>query len=126
MGRRLGGYLLDALLAFVTIFIGWFIWLLIVMKDGQTPGKQLLKMRCVKISTHRKATWGTMLVRELVRLVVGYIAGLTIIGLVLYFWLLWNRDRRELWDLAADTLVVDDPHNVVLAGPEAYQAELAA
>jgi uncharacterized RDD family membrane protein YckC len=122
-GRRLGGFLLDGLLWIVTLGIGWFIWLLIVMKDGQTPAKQVLKMRAVKLSTHRKATWGTTALREVVRMLVGSIGW---IGFVLYFWLLWNKNWQELWDLAAGTVVVNDPDRIVLAGPEAFRESLAA
>lgn len=114
-GKRLGEFLLDVLLIYVTLVIGWLIWLLIVMKDGQTPAKQLLSMRAVNLATHRKATWGTTALREVVRLAVAIVAGFTLIGWVLYFWLLWNRDYQELWDLAADTVVVDDPDGVILA-----------
>ncbi len=117
--------MLDWVLFWVTLAIGWIIWTLIVMKDGQTPAKQILKMRAVKLSTHLKATWGTTALRELVRILVAYIAGWTVIGLVLYFWLLWNKDYQQLWDIAAGTVVVDDPDNIVLMGPEALRAEAA-
>lgn len=113
-GRRLGGYLLDGLLAIVTLWIGWIIWLLIVMKDGQTPAKQLLGMRTVSLETHWKAGWGTTALREVIRIVVGYILGYTVIGLVLFFWLLWDKDNRQLWDLAAGTVIVNDPDKVLL------------
>lgn len=113
--RRLGEYLLDGVLMLVTAFIGWFIWLLIVMKDGQTPAKQLLSMRAVDLQTHRRATWGVTALREVVRFVIAYIAGFTVIGILLFLWILWNKDNRELWDLAAGTVVVNDPVGTVLA-----------
>lgn len=126
--RRLGGYLLDGLLAIVTLWIGWLIWLAIVMKDGQTPAKQLLGMRTVRMDTHWTASWGTTAVREVVRIVVGYVLGYTLIGLVLFFWLLWDKDNRQLWDLAAGTVIVNDPHKVLLrvptpAGPTSWLSE---
>jgi uncharacterized RDD family membrane protein YckC len=65
-GRRFGAYLLDAVLMVVTLFIGWFIWSLIVWGKGQSPGKALLGMRCVSTTTGETATWGTMALRELV------------------------------------------------------------
>lgn len=115
--RRLGGYLLDGLLALVTLGIGWFIWLLIVMKDGQTPAKQILGMRAVSMDTHWKAGWGTTAVREVLRFVIGYILEYTLIGLVLLCWLLWDKDNRQLWDLVAGTVIVNDPHKVLLRVP---------
>ena len=66
VGRRLGGYLLDLLLAIVTLLIGWLIWSLIVWSPGQSPGEQVLGMYCVKLSRGRRATWGTICVREIV------------------------------------------------------------
>jgi len=40
---------------------------------------------------------------------VGVVAGLTVIGVFVYFWLLWDRDNQELWDKIVGTVVVDDP-----------------
>lgn len=63
-GKRIGAVAIDAGLVLVTCFIGWFIWTLIVWKDGQTPGKQLLKMRTYGTVLARPATWGHMAVRQ--------------------------------------------------------------
>ena len=62
--RRFGGHVLDTVLMIITAFIGWLIWALIVAKDGQSPAKQLLGMRVVKLRTGTKATWGTMFLRD--------------------------------------------------------------
>lgn len=35
------------------------------MKDGQTPGKQVLKMRVYATTTNRPATWGHMAIRTI-------------------------------------------------------------
>jgi uncharacterized RDD family membrane protein YckC len=114
--RRLGAYLLDILLAIVTLLIGWLIWSLIVWGRGQTPGKQLLNMRVIREDTHSVVSWGRMALRELVcKGIIGFVAGATLIGFVLYLWLLWDDENQELWDKMATTLVVDDPQRV-LAG----------
>ena len=117
VGKRLGGYLLDVLLIIVTLVVGWLVWSLIVWARGQTPGKQLLKMRCVKLSTGRRATWGTMALREFVGkyLIMWLISAVTLgIGpIVLYFMLLWTQKRQELWDFIASTIVVDDPTGTI-------------
>ena len=117
VGKRLGGYLLDVLLLIVTLVIGWIVWSLIVWARGQSPGKQLLKMRCVKLSTGRRATWGTMALREFVGkyLIMWLISAVTLgIGpIVLYFMLLWTQKRQELWDVIASTIVVDDPGGTI-------------
>ena len=110
-GKRLGAHLLDSLLLIVTLFIGWAIWSLIVWGRGQTPGKQILGMRCVRLRDERRASWGRMFLREFVYkgIVFGVIVTITFgIGAIFYFWLLWDKMNQELWDKMADTIVVDD------------------
>ncbi len=111
-GRRLGGHVLDAVLLVVTLVIGWVVWSLIVWGRGQTPGKQLLGMRVLHIPSVQRASWGRMLLREVLgKWLIGFVAGVTVVGFILYFWLLWDDRRQELWDKMCDTLVVDDPLN---------------
>jgi uncharacterized RDD family membrane protein YckC len=116
-GRRLGAYALDVLLVIVTLVIGWLIWSLIVWSKSQTPGKQLLKMKTVTINTGERASYGTMALRECVGkwliwyMLIGAVCGIA--TFVLSFMLLWDRDRQELWDKIASTIVVDDPQNVL-------------
>ena len=62
--HRLAGYALDLGLMIVTCGIGWFIWSLVVWAQGQTPGKQILKMRVVASKTGAQATWGHMAIRQ--------------------------------------------------------------
>ena len=110
--RRLGGAFLDTLIAIFTLGIGWLVWSLIVYKDGQTPGKQLLGMRCAILETGRPAGWGRTFCREWLAkgLLFGVLMSITF-GLagILYFWLLWDKDRQEIWDKIVDTIVVNDP-----------------
>jgi uncharacterized RDD family membrane protein YckC len=118
VGKRLGGYVLDFVLAIVTLFIGWFIWSLIIWNKSQTPGKQLLKMKTVKKDTGERATYGTMVLREVVGkwiIVDAAIGSLCFIAtIVLDFMLLWDKDRQQLWDKIAGTVIVDDPDNVLV------------
>jgi uncharacterized RDD family membrane protein YckC len=116
-GRRLGAYLLDILLAIVTLLIGWLIWSLIVWGRGQSPGKQLLGMYCVHLPTMRVASWGRMALREIVgKWIIMWAISFVTFGigpLVLAFMLLWTKNRQELWDKVADTIVVNDPHGAL-------------
>jgi uncharacterized RDD family membrane protein YckC len=113
-GKRLGGALLEGILYIFTAVIGWYIWAAIVFKDGQSPAKQLLGMRVVKLRTASKATWGTMFVREVIaKPVIGILSWVTA-GIV-NFWLLWDPHKQELWDKIAGTIVVDDKHGQLLA-----------
>ena len=116
VGRRLGGYLLDVVLAIVTLIIGWLIWSLVVWNRSVTPGKQLLHMKVVKKDSGLRASYGTMALREVVGkwLIMGLIgAACSIAALILDFMLLWDKDRQELWDKVAGTIVVDDPDEVI-------------
>jgi uncharacterized RDD family membrane protein YckC len=107
-GKRFGAFLLEAILVLLTLSIGWLIWSLIIWRDGLTPAKQLLGMRCMKAHTDRPATWGTMALRE----VVGkwLISNLTfgISTLVSAFMILVGEHRQGIWDLIATTVVVDE------------------
>ena len=62
--HRLAGLILDVVLYCVTLGIGWFIWSLVVWGRGQTPGKQVLKMRVYDKTTGRPVRWGHMLIRQ--------------------------------------------------------------
>jgi uncharacterized RDD family membrane protein YckC len=46
-GIRLGASVLDWALAGLTLGIGWFIWFVIVARRGQSPAKQILRLRVV-------------------------------------------------------------------------------
>jgi uncharacterized RDD family membrane protein YckC len=116
-GKRLGGYVLEVVLVIVTLVIGWLIWSLIVWGRSVSPAKQLLKMKVVKKDSGLRASYGTMALRELVgkwivvNLVIGSLCGL--VTIVLDFMLLWDKDRQQLWDKIAGTIVVDDPNDVL-------------
>ncbi len=62
--HRLAAALLDGLLMMVTFWIGWAIWSLIAWGKGQTPGKQVLKIRVYDKATGRPVRWGHMLIRQ--------------------------------------------------------------
>jgi uncharacterized RDD family membrane protein YckC len=111
-GRRFGGYLLEGLLFVCTLGIGWFIWTLIVWAQGQTPAKQTLGMRVVRLDTRAHAGWGRMFLRDFIGKGIVWLIGALIfaIGAVIAdCWLLWDKDKQELWDKLAGTVVVNDP-----------------
>jgi len=111
-GRRLGQYMLDVLLLLVTLLIGYWIWSLIIWGRGQTPGMQILHMRVIKADNFKEAGRGTMAFRQLIgKLLLFTVINLVFVpaGLVLCFMLLWDRERQEVWDKIANTLVINDP-----------------
>ena len=63
--HRLGGYFLDLALAILTLGVGWIIWSLFAWRNGQTPAKQILKMRVVAEESRNNATWKHMAIRQL-------------------------------------------------------------
>lgn len=46
---------------------------------------------------------------------IGILSGLVVIGIVVNFWLLWDKDTQELWDKIVDTIVVNDPGGLTVA-----------
>ena len=112
--HRLGGIALDFALCFLTFGIGWTIWALVIWGEGQTPAKQILKMRTINFTNGRPASWGHMAIREfLIPLTVGIANGLTfyvagvawiIIEIVFYF----TKNQRTLRDYWAKTAVINE------------------
>ena len=101
--RRLMAWLLDGVLFFLTLIIGYIIWWLIVLGRGQTPGKQLLGLRVVK-RNGAPASWGITFVREIVKavahsFVIGFVADIVLMTLDDY-------ERRSISDRVADTVVI--------------------
>ena len=79
-GKRIGAFAIDygfgvvapgliGLLAVPILqymaYIGVFIWTLVTMSSGKTPGKLLLKMTTYNTVTKRPATWGHMAIRQI-------------------------------------------------------------
>jgi uncharacterized RDD family membrane protein YckC/predicted RNA-binding Zn-ribbon protein involved in translation (DUF1610 family) len=107
-GKRLGAYLLDVVLALVTLLIGYLIWALIICGRGQSPAKQLLGMRIVNCEEGKRSGYGRTFLRDfIVKPVIGTLSGFLLY--VPFFWLLWDKNNQELWDKVVSTIVVEDP-----------------
>ena len=133
--HRLGGKAVDLAMYSVTFGIGWLIWTLVIWGQGQTPGKQILKMRVYDKTTSKPAKFGQMAIREFLLpltttvvilpfiavvflsipddntkiLLVGalYLAGF-IVQLVDAFWILKGSERNRLVDKFAKTDVLNE------------------
>ena len=108
-GVRLGSFLLECLLAVVTLGIGWIIWSLIVWGRGTTPGHQVLRLYVVDAKSGRTASWGHMALREFVmKGLVGGIASSFTFGVYFIVDSLFvvREDRKTLHDLMSSTSVV--------------------
>lgn len=138
--HRLGGYVLDLTLfmcSLITLGLAYLIWNLVVWGQGQTPAKQILKMRVYSLTTGKPATWGHMAIRQLLipmtyslTLIPFFFMALSIaadgsdfstngmigLGEIAYFALLlldalwiFNGDKRQrLTDAWAKTYVVNE------------------
>lgn len=125
-GRRFAGFILDVLLAIFTLAIGWLVWFLIIAGRGQTPAKQILRMRVVR-EDGQLASYGWMLLREIgVKIIAFAVLNFALVALiggaggwvylavfaVCALWCVWDANRQCLWDKAVRTLVVHDPEGV--------------
>lgn len=110
-GKRVGAYLLDGVLAVVTLGIGYLIWSLIVWSKGQTPGKQVMKMRVYHVQNRRPASWGQMFVRQVIGGLVNSVT-FSIGLLVSVVFLFSDEQHRTIPDRIAGTVVLDDPNGV--------------
>jgi uncharacterized RDD family membrane protein YckC len=111
-GRRIGGYFLEIGLAIITLGVGYLVWSLIVWARGQTPGMQVLNMRCYRAEEHRVAGWGWMFMRQVVGNLIYFIT-FDIAFLVSCFMLVSRADRRTIADLIAGTVVLYDPNGLL-------------
>ncbi len=129
---RLAAFLLDYLIIWLTAGVGWLLWLAIVARRGQSPGKALLGLR-VTDRTGRAASARLVWLREfgwdaavgtlllVVLLLLGAVAHSLGDLLELWFWLtvlfwlvsfgdaarlLRDADRQSWHDRALGTLVV--------------------
>lgn len=104
-GSRIGAALLDGLLMVFTLFIGWFIWSIVLWKQSTSPAKKMLGMTVVDANSGAPATVKQMVMREVLgKWVVGSVAGIvTLASLVM----LWATPRRQaVWDYIGTTVVV--------------------
>jgi len=134
-GHRIGAIAVDIGFYIVTLGIGHFIWNLVVMAQGQSPGKQLLKVRVMSEITNKPANWGHMAIRNyliplsmsLPFLVPYYVwvfkgfssneSGIILLGLCLGLYLailvvdivwLFGAKRKRLIDYWAKTYVINE------------------
>jgi uncharacterized RDD family membrane protein YckC len=132
--RFLGDNWLEALLQLLTLYAGWLIWFAFVAPKGQTPAKQLQSVYIHSYDSGAVASWGRVWMREIVGkfgipwfisiaavLQTGSIA--TFFAGNLFFLIggltvLFNEDRRALWDYIAGTAVRHHPQGAPSRGGE--------
>lgn len=105
LGTRIGSYVLELLLAIITLGIGWLIWSIVLWSEGLSPAKKMMGLVVIDRRTGRPATGGTMAFRELVG--KGVLGAMTcgITGIVSIFMVLGGGERRAVHDSIASTIV---------------------
>jgi uncharacterized RDD family membrane protein YckC len=110
-GRRIGAYFLAIPLLVVTLVIGYLVWGLILWnKNSTTPALKVLGMKCWDVQTNQPASFGQMVMRDLVGRIV---EGLCIIIGIVSFVMFLGADRRTIHDKIGRTIVVHDPNKVL-------------
>ncbi|HEY6624890.1 MAG TPA: RDD family protein, partial [Acidimicrobiales bacterium] len=105
------------------------IWSLVIWRSGETPAMQIMRIKVVKLDTGEVAPYGTMFLREFVGkwVIMGLIASIFFPAwVVLVFMLMWDKNRQELWDKMAGTIVVSnypEPVQVGDANGQAYAGQ---
>jgi len=111
-GRRIGAFFLAIPLEIITLFIGYWIWGLILWGRGQTPALKVLNMQVWRPDDQKPATFGWMALREIIgRLVDGILSIFTL--LTSFILMCVGKERKTLHDLVAGTVVLYDPNGVL-------------
>jgi len=137
-GHRIGAIAVDWGLHIVTFGIGHFIWNLVMMAQGQSPGKQLLKVRVMSDSSNKPATWGHMAIRNfliplamVMPFLIPYyvwvfkgftsnVSGIVLMGICLALYIgimivdliwLFGEKRKRLIDYWAKTYVINEANS---------------
>jgi uncharacterized RDD family membrane protein YckC len=110
VGRRIGAFFLGWLLSIVTLGIGYVIWGIISWSKGQTPAQQVLGLQTWKPQDRVNASWGTMFLRGLGYVIMGWIP---FAQLVSFFLFVSGKEHRALHDSIAGTVVLSDPNKVL-------------
>lgn len=107
------------LLLVVGTWVGWLVWLAIVARRSQSPGKWLLGMYILRgdgTPASAKRVWlREVVMKWLLFGAAGWLLG-GVGGLVLVadgLWIFGNLDRQTLHDKLADTIVVSSPGGLV-------------
>lgn len=110
LGQRVAATLLDIVLFFLTLIVGYVIWELgFTLRNGQTPGKQLVGIRVIR-ADGTPSDWGWTFLREWVvkwLLFSILLSELIVAWLVDYLWAFWDKDRQTLHDKIMKTYVVE-------------------
>jgi uncharacterized RDD family membrane protein YckC len=108
--RRFFADILDGVLAFLTLGIGWLIWFFLKAQKSTTPGKRILGVYVIH-TNGTPARAGTMWVRQILieGILWGLLSSIFLLGLVPYLWAFWDKEKQALHDKMVNTIVVYAP-----------------
>ena len=107
--QRFGGSLLGILLRSVTFQLGYLVWSIVLWQKGETPNKQILKMKIISSVTYKPITAKHLALRQL-GIPFAYLGALlAVVGISILLnlgpmfaqlltpaiWIVWFADR--LW-----------------------------
>jgi uncharacterized RDD family membrane protein YckC len=110
VSRRIGAFFLGWVLSIVTLGIGYIIWGIISWSKGQTPAQQVLGLQTWKPQERANASWGTMFLRGLGYVLMGWIPFAQLIS---FFLFVSGKEHRALHDSIAGTVVLSDPNKIL-------------
>jgi hypothetical protein len=115
VGMRIWGAVLEAVLAVVTLGIGWLIWYFVVVGRGLTPARQVLKLIVINDQTRLpvdpvKAFIRGFFVYYLVFMVLGNLFSISAFGTpylvsILAGLFIIRVSRQTLWDQITNTVI---------------------
>jgi uncharacterized RDD family membrane protein YckC len=110
--RFFGTWLLEGVLFFLTLIVGWYIWLAFTAGKSQSPAKSLLGVYVIDVDTGGPVSAGRIWVREVLikQLLMAFVNFITgVAGLVDALWVFFDKNRQTLHDKVASTYVVYAP-----------------
>ena len=106
VGQLIAAALIDALIAAVTLSIGWLIWAAITAGSAQTPGKKMLNLQVVDASSYHPMSWGNyVFLRGLIGGTVLSLAASLTFG-IMTFMPLWDRRNQSVAAKVSNSVVV--------------------
>ncbi|MCY4371984.1 MAG: RDD family protein [bacterium] len=115
---------IGLLLIGMALVLAYSIWWLFALRNGQTPGKQIVGIRAVDLATGKTTGWGRMFVRQFlvkgfviwVNVLAGLVMGdagvpaglsfvLLIVWLLDHLWALWDENNQALHDKVMGTTI---------------------
>ena len=104
--------ILAVMMVSLVLWVGYFVWWLIVLRQGQTPGKQIAGIHVIRVDGSPSGCGFTFLREVFIKGMLGaLLSGITggIYWVVDDLWPLWDVNRQALHGKMMNTVVVQNP-----------------